>query len=386
MKTFYINDANASIEREVDDIGQVHYWATPRFPGVVQYRGSEVGRPDVPYVDIYISLESIMDEQILASYADKPVTRRHPPKLVNIHTLKNVAKGHISAGYRFKEVKGVKLPQVKLVITDASLANEIDNGMKGVSVGFEGSIDWTAGSGPYGSYQGTLIMGPINHLAVCPRGRLGDNVTILDEDSLNELNNGDMLEPEALKAAIAEALTPILAKLAVLEKGIADLKAMEEQEAASEGAPAKTDPPAETKAEIKDEDLNAEIEKRFPELFKRRTSAIEIARHFKIAINDEDTNTAIVGKVAQGLNIPAPKTEEGITVFLNAMHLSIKAVTPPAAGTKKPVRPTEGNNTTTTTVNPHSFTRFEEVIKNEQAPATEKETGINFDALARRGS
>jgi len=130
----------------------------------------------------------------VATAEGKPVTRMHPR--CDRKELRRYSKGTmINAGTI--TLDGFKVPRVKMVIFDDSLASEIDTKkLKDFSPGYHGDIDWTEGTHPqFGQYDGIQIRHGYNHGAVCQNSRTG---------KVHLYEDGDEMDDEKILAELQE--------------------------------------------------------------------------------------------------------------------------------------------------------------------------------------
>lgn len=113
--------------------------------------------------------EDVFEDATLASFEGKPVTDGHPPENVGPENFAAYAKGHIQNVRRSGDYI-----VADLYINDASLASDVQNGIKR-----EVSCGYLCNYEPVGEgYKQTHIRG--NHVAVVPKGRAGHEVAIKD--------------------------------------------------------------------------------------------------------------------------------------------------------------------------------------------------------------
>ena len=113
--------------------------------------------------------EDVFEDATLASFEGKPICDGHPPENVGPENYAAYTKGHVQNVRRDGEYI-----VADLYINDANLANEVRNNVKReVSCGYLCNYVLD-GSG----YKQTRIRG--NHVAVVPKGRAGETVSIKD--------------------------------------------------------------------------------------------------------------------------------------------------------------------------------------------------------------
>lgn len=113
--------------------------------------------------------EDVFEAAVLASFEGKPVTEGHPPENVSPENYAAYTKGHVQNVRRSGEYI-----VADLYINDANLADEIRNNVKR-----EVSCGYLCNYVPDGAgYKQQKIRG--NHVAVVPKGRAGNTVSIQD--------------------------------------------------------------------------------------------------------------------------------------------------------------------------------------------------------------
>lgn len=113
--------------------------------------------------------EDVFEEATLASFEGKPICDGHPPENVGPENYAAYTKGHVQNVRRDGDYI-----VADLYINDANLANEVRNNVKR-----EVSCGYLCNYVPDGSgYKQTRIRG--NHVAVVPKGRAGETVSIKD--------------------------------------------------------------------------------------------------------------------------------------------------------------------------------------------------------------
>lgn len=146
--------------------------------GIQEYKGSEVGRPDMKTVRIYRPPNEVFAPDALKSFAHRPVTLTHPTTPVTAKNWKRYAGGQTGA----EVVRDGEFVRVPMVMMDQRLIDAYEKrGVKELSMGYSTELLWDAGTTPDGqAYDAvqTEIRG--NHLAVVPVARGGDQLRIGD--------------------------------------------------------------------------------------------------------------------------------------------------------------------------------------------------------------
>lgn len=140
--------------------------------GIQIYGAGELnlpGDPDKP-VRVYRLAEDVFTPAALASFEGKDVTRGHPPEMLTAENQSGYSKGHLENVRREGDNT-----VADLVIKDPSLVSDVENGiLREISCGYHCRFE------PYqDGYKQTGIRG--NHVAVVPKGRAGETVSIQDQ-------------------------------------------------------------------------------------------------------------------------------------------------------------------------------------------------------------
>lgn len=141
--------------------------------GVQRYLGSEVGRPELPVVDIYRPPEEVFQHDSVATFAHAPITVDHPAGGVTAATWREKAVGEVST----EAMRDGERLKLQLIVKDARAISEVDSGKRRqLSAGYTCDIDWSA---PGVTADGVAYLGiqrniQVNHLALVERGRAGN--------------------------------------------------------------------------------------------------------------------------------------------------------------------------------------------------------------------
>lgn len=140
--------------------------------GWYDYLAREIGVGGDEIVKVYRSPEVVFSKLAIASFEGKPVTDEHPPDLLTPETVNIYVKG-TTQNIR-QDSKESDLLIGDLIIYDSVLINEISQGKREVSCGYECQYE----KNQDGTYNQVQICG--NHVAVVEAGRAGDRVAIQD--------------------------------------------------------------------------------------------------------------------------------------------------------------------------------------------------------------
>ena len=150
--------------------------------GIQRYLGSEVGRPDLAFVDVYRSPEEVFNADSMASFAHIPVTDDHPTVAVTADNSKQLARGW-TAGEIARDGHRLHVP---LMVTDAETIRKVQDGKRELSAGYKCDLQWVDGVTEDGlPYQAKQTNIRANHVAIVQRGRAGKDARIGDADVTN---------------------------------------------------------------------------------------------------------------------------------------------------------------------------------------------------------
>ena len=217
--------------------------------GIFPYSGAQVGHPDRGRIfQVYRPGEELSAPDALASFRLMPI--------IDDHTM--LGEGHTPAedvgvagviGENVKFDRGVMTANLK--IFSKALAQKIKNGKTELSCGYRCVYDFTPGvwnGQPYDVIQRQIRA---NHLALVDEGRMGPEVSILDQMTFTV----DAKETTPVDEELKKAMEAMAAKIAELEAKIAGTEAKVGDEET---------PPAEEvvdeEVEVKAEDKPAEDE------------------------------------------------------------------------------------------------------------------------------
>ena len=201
--------------------------------GIFPYSGAQVGHPDRGRIfQVYRPGEELSAPDALASFRLMPI--------IDDHTM--LGEGHTPAedvgvagviGENVKFDRGVMTANLK--IFSKALAQKIKNGKTELSCGYRCVYDFTPGvwnGQPYDVIQRQIRA---NHLALVDEGRMGPEVSILDQMTFTV----DAKETTPVDEELKKAMEAMAAKIAELEAKIdgAAAKAGDEEEEPSDTPP-----------------------------------------------------------------------------------------------------------------------------------------------------
>jgi hypothetical protein len=147
--------------------------------GIQDYLGVEVGRPEIPVVHVYRPESAVFAKDSLATFVGKPTTNDHPPVPVTADNWKQFAVGAIGEEV-LREGDYIRVP---ITLMDASVIKAVQDGKRGISMGYEMDLTWESGQTPDGhAYDAVMSNLKMNHLAIVDRGRAGSRARIGDSD------------------------------------------------------------------------------------------------------------------------------------------------------------------------------------------------------------
>lgn len=163
--------------RRTED-GYVAAFARVARTGIQEYKGYELGRPELDVVRVYRPPEEVFHADALKSFAHRPLTLKHPPVPVTAKNWKKYSRGQ-TGGEVVRDGEFVRVP---MVMMDQALIDAYErDGIKQLSMGYSTDIKWRTGvtdaGEKYDAVQ-TAIRG--NHLAIVPDARGGDKLAIGD--------------------------------------------------------------------------------------------------------------------------------------------------------------------------------------------------------------
>lgn len=154
--------------------------------GIQLYTGDEVdkenvlGLRDKPIVRVYRSEDEVRSPSSLQSFSHAPITVGHPKQGVTADNWKELAVGEVSTEAVWDGNK-IKLP---LIIKDKAAVEGVNAGTRELSAGYICELVADSGTTPDGQeYDAVQKNIRINHLAVVPNGRAGQECRIGDADN-----------------------------------------------------------------------------------------------------------------------------------------------------------------------------------------------------------
>lgn len=145
--------------------------------GIQLYSRREMGIDGDGMVRVYRPEEEVRSVDSMRTFSHAPVTLGHPAELVTADNWKDLAKGEVSTEAVWDNGR-IRLP---LIVKDAETIAQIEAGTRQLSAGYTSGIEFTDGVTPEGEHYDAVQRNiRINHLAVVPRGRAGEEFRIGD--------------------------------------------------------------------------------------------------------------------------------------------------------------------------------------------------------------
>lgn len=150
-----------------------------RAGNVQRYLGSEVGRPDLPFADVFRPESEVFATDAMASFAHRPVTDDHPKEAVTKDNWKQLARGQTDGDIK----RDGEFLRVPLMVADGEAIKKIQDGKRELSAGYTCELKWEKGTAPSGqTYDAVQTNIRANHVAIVQRGRAGRDCRIGDAD------------------------------------------------------------------------------------------------------------------------------------------------------------------------------------------------------------
>jgi hypothetical protein len=172
-----ITDTVTLADARVNADGYLEAVARTARTGVQQYRGAEVGKPEIAVVNVFRDEAAVFSKASLDSFAQIPITVDHPPEAVNAGNWKQYAAGTTGA----EVLRDGEHLKIGLRITDKAAVDAVQAGKRELSVGYTTQLVWGDGVAPDGTaYQAKQTNIVANHIAIVAAGRAGHQCRIGD--------------------------------------------------------------------------------------------------------------------------------------------------------------------------------------------------------------
>jgi hypothetical protein len=169
-------------DAQIRDTNDGYLVATPRVArtGIQLYYGSELGLTGddaKKIMKVWRPEDEVFKTDSLATFAYKPVTDDHPPTAVEAKNWKDYAKGQMG-GEIARDGDFVRVP---MAVMDGPTVKKVKAGKSELSVGYDATIVFDAGTTPDGKQYDAKQTGiVVNHLAIVDAARGGAKLRIGD--------------------------------------------------------------------------------------------------------------------------------------------------------------------------------------------------------------
>ncbi|MBE1304558.1 DUF2213 domain-containing protein [Clostridium botulinum] len=263
-------------------------------------------------VKVYRDPEEVFSNSAIASFEGKPVTDEHPPDLLTVHNSKIFIKGTTQNVRQDKKEPDLLIAD--LIIYDSVLIDEVDQGKREVSCGYE--CDYKENED--GTYSQIDIRG--NHVAVVEAGRAGNRVSI--KDSKNNKLEGEKKVSKKVKIPQKKGpVTNILTALG-LKHYVADAEAdeisntldqlVEERGTGEDEEIIETKENKEDESEVKDE--NPDVAKLTQQVSQLSNLVEQLIANQNKEKAPEEAIDEVINKLEAGEENTVGDEEESVTV------------------------------------------------------------------------
>jgi len=147
---------------------------------VQDYRGSELGKPEMEIVRVYRPEEEVFDRAAMESFANLTMTDDHPASgLVDAENWRGISRGHTGP----KVTRDGEFVEVPFILMDAEAVSAVKGGKRELSMGYTSELVWGDGVTPKGEkYDAKMTTIRGNHVAVVRAARGGPELKIGDEE------------------------------------------------------------------------------------------------------------------------------------------------------------------------------------------------------------
>lgn len=175
-----------------------------RAGNVQRYLGSEVGKPELPFVDVFRPEAEVFSADTMASFAHRPVTDDHPSVAVTADNWKDLARGQTDGDIK----RDGEFLRVPLMVADGAAIKKVQDGKRELSAGYTCDLKWEKGTSPSGqTYDAVQTNIRANHVAIVQRGRAGKDCRIGDADHWGSAPVQDKETKMTLRTVIVDGLS-----------------------------------------------------------------------------------------------------------------------------------------------------------------------------------
>lgn len=313
--------------------GYLHVKAKVSRSGLQDYMGYELGIKDLEpnkVYKVYRPKEEVIKEESLNTLINAPVTKEHPEEFVTKDNSKELSKG-VGTTYTIIEDGNITIIESDLIIQDAELIQDIENGKVEISLGYEQTMIQEDGIFEGEEYQFKQTDIKINHIALVDAGRCGDKCKIQLDNNVNIVFKNKSTEripmPKSIIVdGISHEVTDCVAKhIAKLNTRLVDMETkVEELDEEAEIAKAKVDAMEEENKELKDSLTKSKTnDSMINDAITAKLKLIDTAKKLSLDCKVNDSNDsikkAIIAKRYSKLSLDG-KSE----VYINALIDSIE--------------------------------------------------------------
>lgn len=369
MKAFYGSRFSPNMTRTPEGFLICHNVPIAR-TGWYEYLPEELGieSNQNELVKVYRDPEEVFSNSAIASFEGKPVTDEHPPDLLTANNSKIFIKGTTQNVRQDKKEPDLLIAD--LIIYDSVLIDEVDQGKREVSCGYE--CDYKENED--GTYSQIDIRG--NHVAVVEAGRAGNRVSI--KDSKNNKLEGEKKVSKKVKipqkkGPVTNILTALGFKHYVVDAEPDEIsntldQLVEERGTGEDEEIEETKEDKEEKTESKDED---------PEIAKLTQQVSELSNLVGKLIANQNKEKApeeaideVINKLEAGEENTVGDEEESVTVpveEINDEGIPDGVVIDPEDRPKNPIPNADSNKAMAT-----ALKAMKPIIANMSNPAEKK--------------
>ncbi len=158
--------------------------------GIQEYKGRELGRPDLDVVRVYRPESEVFKDATIKSFAHKPVTYGHPKEPVGSKNWRKYTAGQVGSDV-LRDGEYIRVPMC--LMDEAIIDRVMTDGIRELSMGYTTELKWETGQTTDGmTYDAIQTDIQANHLAVVATARGGSNLKIGDSVPLNPKEKTNM--------------------------------------------------------------------------------------------------------------------------------------------------------------------------------------------------
>lgn len=194
--------------------------------GIQQYAGWEVGKPELPVVNVYRPKDSVFARDSLETFPNIPLTLGHPDTPVSAETYDAENVGNV-----FEVVPDGESIRASIQIMSKRAIDAIADGTRQLSVGYDAELEWGDGTTPDGeTYHATQKNIRANHLAIVTSARAGPEYRI--GDTANKWGIAPITQTEKKETTeMSDTLKTVVLGDAAVNVPLADVAALENYKA-----------------------------------------------------------------------------------------------------------------------------------------------------------